>query len=152
MRHLTSFSGVFSKRVFPLVFYGFMGVAAIGGLLDGELLAHPASALGLAFVVAVFYLFQKLLVQDTADEVLDCGSYLLVRRGRTKDRIELRDIVKVDASLHLSPPLMTLHLARPGKLGRLVTFIPAGDRLNPLGEHPLAQELLRRAEAARGVA
>lgn len=134
------------------MFYGFIGLVAILGIVDGELFAHPESALGLVLVTAAFYVFQKLLVGETADEVVDFGSYLLVRRGRTKDRIEFRDIVKVDASLNLSPPLMTLHLAKPSKLGSLVTFVPIGTRFNPFGEHPLAKELVRRAEASRGVA
>lgn len=47
---------------------------------------------------------------------------------------------------------MTLHLAKPGKLGRLVTFVPAGERARAFGEHPLAKELTRRAEAARSAA
>jgi hypothetical protein len=151
VRQLTSFSVPLSKRVIPVLFYASMGVAAVLGVLDGELLAHPESALGLILVAAVFYMFQKLLVSDTADEVVDFGSYLLVQRRGAKDRIELRDIVKVDASLNLSPPLMTLHLAKPSKFGSIVTFIPAGGRLNPFGEHPLAKEIVRRAEAARGI-
>lgn len=150
MRRLNSFSGFLSKRVYPFVFYAFMGVAVVAGALNGELLSHPGSTLGLLLVIAGYYLFQKLLISDTIDEVVDLGDHLLIRRGKTKDRIALRDIVKVDASTNLSPPLVTLHLARPSKLGSLITFIPAAG-LNPFGGQSLAKELTSRAEAERGV-
>ena len=134
--------------MFPLVFYILLGAVAIAGALD-EKKSDPAYVLGIAVAASAVYLFDRLLVRDTADEVVDFGGYLMVRRGGTKDRIDLVNILRADASLNLSPPLITLHLTKPSKFGRLVSFIPAGGRINPVGEHPLVAELMRRAHEAR---
>lgn len=136
------------KRVFPPLLYACLGIAAILGALEGKA-SDPTYFLGIAVAAAAVYVFQRLLVRDTADEVVDLGEYLMVRRGGTRDRIDVANILKVDASVNLSPPLVTLHLVKPGKFGRLVSFIPAGGNMNPVGGHPLVAELMRRAHESR---
>lgn len=136
------------KRVFPPLFYACLGIAATLDVLEGKAF-DPTYILGFAVAAAAIYVFQRLLVTDTADEVVDLGEYLMVRRGGTRDRIDLANILKVDASMNLSPPLVTLHLVKPGKFGRLVSFIPAGGTVNPVGRHPLVAELMRRAHESR---
>jgi hypothetical protein len=72
------------------------------------------------------------------------------KRGWLKDRIALADVVDVTESVGVNPPSITIHLAKPCKLGRRVGFVPiASSRFNPLASHTLVEELRERAQRAR---
>ncbi|QWF18780.1 hypothetical protein [Lysobacter capsici] len=90
-----------------------------------------------------------LLVWDLADEVVDEGGYLRVRKGRIEERVMLRDVVKVSYSGNTRPARLSLWLRRPNRLGDRVVFISKGFVWRLFGEHPMAEQLRARAERLR---
>lgn len=90
-----------------------------------------------------------LTASDLADEVYDGGDHLVIKRGRTTDKIPLSNLRMVEGTRNSSPEIMTLHFVRSTAFGRKIGFSPAGGRLNPLREHPLVEDLMNRAHAAR---
>ena len=73
----------------------FIVVAAIAG--------RDIASVLLLLPVLGFYFLLRSAVSDLADEVIDCGDSLLVRKGTVEDRIPLRDIGSVRASLFWNP-------------------------------------------------
>jgi hypothetical protein len=96
------------------------------------------------------YFFMKKLAWDLADEVYDCGEYLLVRTWGEEEKIPLSNIMNVSASTLVNPPRITLRLVRPGRLGADVAFSPAAPfSLNPFARNAVAEDLMVRVDAAR---
>jgi hypothetical protein len=88
---------------------------------------------------------------DLADEVLDEGQHLVVRRGAQSERIAISNIAEVNEPVFVRQPrLITLRLVQSGKLGREITFAPAGEfASNPFSRSHIATQLSQRAAAAR---
>ena len=150
MKRLSSFKTVVSKRIFPVLWFGIFALVSIGAVVDGKLSTQPLFFVGPVLAVAIGYLFWRTLASDLADDVLDFGDHLVVKRGSTKDRIDLSNIMKVDASSNTSPERMTLHLVKPSRFGAFVSFNPvAGKHLNPFTKNSLAEDLMLRAQDAR---
>ena len=146
MRYLSSSSASVLKIVFPVV--GIVGCAyfAVVALFEAEYMIASA-AVGCALLV---WVFDRLLVSNLAEQVIDLGSHLVVKRGLLKDRVSLAEIIEVNESIGISPPAITLRLARASKFGRLVSFTPvASSRFNPIAPHSLVVELRERSAAAR---
>src|SRR5262245_12331858 len=116
----------FYKRVFPTIWFGFLAVftisALIGMMAQGKfmlpfVLVPSLMAIGGYFVMMEF-------VWCLADEVLDAGEFVLVRKGTLEDRIELSNIVNLSYSLHSNPQRITLTLRKPSCFGREISFAP----------------------------
>jgi len=133
----------FHTRVFPALWSGLLGtlivVAAIADR-DIAILLLILPLLGVHFLI-------RSEISNFADEVFDCGDSLVVRKGAIEDRIPLRDIGSVRASLFRRPERITLQLSRRHKFGCEVAFIPAA-RWHLYGRHPLARELNVRINRA----
>jgi hypothetical protein len=97
-----------------------------------------------------FFLLRK-LVWDLADEVYDCGDYLLAKKSGVQERIELSKVLNVSWSMMSSPERVTLTLREPSALGREITFIPPL-RLNPFSRSPIVDDLIQRIDAERAAA
>lgn len=157
MQVISSRQTFFAKRVFPALWLGgvaaFLVAAALGSARQG---ASPVGArismllVPVAMLAFGFLLFRK-LVWDLADEVQDCGSYLLVRRGGIERRVPLADVMNVSASAFTSPRRVVLRLAARNELGDEVAFIPKMPlfALNPFARNAIAEDLIRRVDAAR---
>src|SRR5262245_46016515 len=125
MERISSRSTVISKRVFPVVWFGFLAIFVViiilGGISGQErwpvLIVHVLMA-------ALGYLLMKALVLDLVDEVWDAGDYLLVRNKGEEIRVRLGEIVNVSYSAFSNPRRTTLLLRTAGRLGREITFIP----------------------------
>lgn len=149
MKRISAGTTVISKKIFPVLWACvFVGVF-VGGVLEGKQASNLSiflpPVLALLFGLALWWG----LASDLADEVFDCGDYLLIRRGRSQDRIYLANIMNVDSSFNVNPPRLTLHLVRPCQFGRTVSFSPIGGSLNPFAKNPLVGELIQRAYEAR---
>jgi len=119
---------------------------ALAALIRGSF----AEAIGPVALALVVLLFTYLLSSDLADQVVDLGDHLVVKRGLHTVHVPLSSIIEVSQSVAVNPPAITLRLAKPSKLGRLISFSPAGQgRLNLVGEHSLVTELRERSLAAR---
>jgi hypothetical protein len=150
MQRISSRSTFFSKRVFPLIWFGFLAFFFIAALLAKK----PEGALSAGifimpiFMVILGYFVMKKLVFDLADEVLDDGDSLVVRFGSDQDRIPLSQIMNVSYSYMSNPARVTLTLRTPGRFGKEITFSPP-QRFVPFAKSPIVADLIDRIDAAR---
>jgi len=154
MRKISSTYTFFWKRVFPVLWSGllvFFLVEALqsGALLEGMFVISIMGATGLALYV----IYEGL--RDLADEVYDCGDFLLIKKRREEERVALSDIRYVEFSTFgtlLRIPLISLKLfhSTPGKFGNEIAFVPPLlFRLNPFAKDQVAVDLTARVDAAR---
>ena len=142
-------STAYFKVVFPIIWFGFLAFFILGGIRAETfdlmfVLAPLAMALFGAFIM-------KKLVWDLADEVYDCGSYLLFRTSGIEQKVLLSEVVNLSHSQFSSPKRITLHLRAPGTLGSELTFNPPM-RLNPFSKSDLVSSLIHRIDKARRAA
>ncbi len=150
MRRISAGTTIFSKRVFPLLWVGVLSAVAIGGEVEGKSSDNPWFFVGLIAMLAFGLLLWWLLASDLADDVIDMGEYLVVRRGTLEDKIYFKNIVNIDISTNVNPQRMTIRLAQPSRFGRLVSFSPkSAPSINPFAANPLVEELVTRAHQAR---
>jgi hypothetical protein len=141
----------FYKRIFPIIWFGFLAVFFAIALVKG-LAADPISNLPFLIVPIVMaiigYQFMKRMAFNLVDQVFDLGDALLVRSGGQEERIALADIKNVNFSPYMSPPQVTLSLRRPSVFGDTIVFCgPA--RFMPLSSDPIIEKLVHRIDAAR---
>jgi len=138
------------KKVFPTIWFGFIAiffvvfVASGVGKKDFMLLVIP-------LVMAVFgYFLMKNMLWDLMDEVVDCGSYLVVKFRGSEETIQLSNVMNVSATTSQNPPRITLRLRSPCKFGNEVSFFPASRfSLNPFKKNEIAEDLIFRSDKAR---
>jgi hypothetical protein len=150
MTKISSKSTFIYKRLFPILWFGFiavfLAVALFSGAGQSDLL-FLFVALGMG--VFGFFLFRR-LVWDLADEVLDAGDHLLVKRRGTEERIPISNIMNVSVSSYVNPIRVSLRLVKPGKLGSEVAFTPqAPFTLNPFAKNRVAEDLIVRVHRER---
>lgn len=146
-------STFFSKRIFPIIWFGAqiaMGITII--------LSHRANAnipllmlMFPLFMALIGYVLMKKLVFDLVDEVLDGGDALLVRAGAIRERIELSNIINVSYAGMTNPRRVTLTLRHAGALGSEVTFSPRQQAFQ-WNRNAMVEELIQRVDAARRAA
>ena len=141
----------FYKRVFPIIWFGFLAVFFLIALVKG-LATNPISNLPFLIVPVVMaivgYQLMKKMAFDLVDEVFDLGDALLVRNGGQEERIALADIKNVNFFPYMSPPQVTLSLRRPSVFGDTIVFC-AQARIMPLSPSPMTEKLVDRIDAAR---
>jgi hypothetical protein len=139
------------KRGILLSAVSVLACVAAPSAVDGSLFREPIPSVGALCMLSAFfvYLLLKTQVHRLADEVIDCGDYLEVRRGNIREHVVLANIAAVNVSgsgLHR----ITLRLVKPIKLGAQIDFLPqAGLWSNPQAIHRLALHLNDRAAQAR---
>jgi hypothetical protein len=149
MKEISSGQTFFLKKIFPFIWYGVLIAVAVAALATGSWKAEPQAVLAPVLMMLVGYFVMPLGIRDLADQVLDDGSFLLVRKGRVKQRIALEEIEDVHVTRTDNPARLTLKLRVPGKLGKQVVFIPKGVVLMPFCKHPLGAELSARIKRVR---
>jgi|SRR5215470_12800747 len=151
MRRISSSMTFFYKRVFPIIFLGFLllflAIGFITGMTSGQYPPLPFFIMPVIMFVVVFFIMKK-LVFDLVDEVLDAGDALVVRNGAQEERIALSEIMNVNYSPLINPPRVTLSLRRPSIFGTQVAFC-APVRFVPFSTSPVIDELIQRIDAAR---
>lgn len=145
----------FHKRIFPLIWFGALGFMLIAGVVTTFFKAHgpPLPVLLVPLIMSVFgfVLFKKLLF-DLADEVYDCGDFLLVKKGHQEAQIPLSNIKNVSYSVMVNPPRVTLSLREPCSLGHEVVFSPPVKfTFVPFARSQLMDELIDRIDKSRAL-
>lgn len=147
MRQLSSsFTPAFKLGPIPIILLGLIVLVARA---MGEGTLSLRIVLEACAIMAGTWLVTAATSSDLADEVYDGGDHLVVKRGGRTDKIPLANLRMVECTRNSSPEVMTLHFVRSTAFGRKIAFSPAGGRLNPLREHPLVENLMNRAHAAR---
>src|SRR5271157_4549732 len=141
----------FYKRVFPIIWFGFLAVFFLIALVKG-LATDPISNLPFLIVPVVMaivgYQLMKKMAFNLVDEVFDLGDALIVRNGGQEERIALADIKNVNFFPYMSPPQVTLSLRRPSVFGDTIVFC-APARIMPLSPSPMIEKLVDRIDGAR---
>lgn len=163
MKRISSATTFLYKRV-PTIAVGALALVIIGLVIDivtGARWTVTRTLLGPCLVVwmaswscVMTWMasgVMNALELDLADDVLDEGQHLVVRRGAQSERIAISNIAEVNEPMFARQPrLITLRLVQPGKLGREISFAPAGDfASNPFSRSHIATDLTQRAAAAR---
>jgi hypothetical protein len=150
MKKISSTYTFISKKVFPLLWFGFLAFFVASTILAGAA-KKDLMFLVVPAVMAVFgFLLLKKLVGDLVDEVYDYGDFLLIRNRGEEERVALSNIMNVSASTYTNPPRITLRLVNPGKFGKEIAFSPiARFTLNPFAKNQVAEDLIVRVDQAR---
>ena len=150
VKRISSRLTVVNKKVFPAVWFGFLAVFFVTSLATGAV-DRDIMFLVVPVVLAVFgYALMKKVIWDLADEVYDCGDFLLVRMRGEEERVQLTNVTNVNSSTFTNPPRITLRLASPSRFGGEVTFSPiSGRKLNPFTKNAIAEDLIVRVDLAR---
>jgi hypothetical protein len=152
MRQISSHTTFYYKRVFPVVWFGFVLLflvfAYFGRAKSGGAGMLPFFIVPILMLVFGYVLMNKLIF-DLVDEVLDAGDALVIKNKGQQERTALANIINVNYSPFMNPPRVTLSLRRPSIFGDQVTFC-APIRIMPFATSPVIDELIRRVDAARG--
>lgn len=151
MKRISSRSTFFYKRIFPLLWFGFIVIIASMSIWAGHRSRHPlplAFLLPPAVMAVLGYVLFRHLIFDLVDEVWDEGDALMVRNAGQEERIRLDNIINVGFSMMTNPERVTLTLRAPGILGKEVTFNPPR-RFLKLTRSPIVGELIERVDQAR---
>ncbi len=152
MRQISSSATVFYKRVFPAMWFGFIGLIFFGGLVgalkDGRGFGFSLLPLGMA---AFGFIIMKIFVWDLVDEVWDDGDSLVIRNNGREARIDLLNIININHTTFTNPPRVSLTLRAPCEFGRIVKFSPP-KRFLGFSEHPVVAELVQRIDNKRQIA
>jgi hypothetical protein len=149
MTRLSSGSTWFTKRMFPILWFGviafFLVYSLSGTLPRGGMRA--LLVLGPILIAAAGFLAMKRLIFSLADEVWDAGSDLVVRNQGREARIPLADIASVNYTVTTRPQRVTLRLRQSSAFGREITFA-APTTWIPFAKNPLIEDLIARVEDA----
>jgi hypothetical protein len=150
MTRISSKTTFFYKRIFPILWFGFIAVFVATTLISGVIVKSYVFLIVPVFLTVVGYIVMKKLVWDLADEVYDCGDALLVRNRGEEERVALSNIINVSASTFTNPPRVTLRLVNAGRWGREISFSPARAlTLNPFAKNPVVDDPIVRVDRAR---
>jgi hypothetical protein len=149
MRRISSSWTFYYKRVFPMIWFGFLvlfvGFTSFAGSSAGSRL--PFVIIPILLGGFGYYLMQKLIF-DLVDEVWDDGDALVVKNRDHEQRIALADVKNLNYTVLTSPPRVTLSLRRPTVFGDSITFCPPV-RFVPFAKSSVINELIERIDAAR---
>ena len=106
-----------------------------------------------ALMMAVGWVFFKSFLWDVVDEVHDTGEALRVRFRGEEETIAFADVLDVSLTRFTSPQRISLRLARPGRFGEQIVFIPNGNRLGSgiAGGNAIAGMLAGKVARARSI-
>jgi hypothetical protein len=151
MKKLSSKSTFFLKRIFPVLWFGFILFFLSAALFSK---AHGKnSGIVMVLVTAVFmavigHFLMKNLVFDLMDEVYDEGSSLLFKNKGKSVRVNLADIKNVSYTVVVNPPRVTLSLRIKTEFGDEISFSPPAS-LIPFKKNKDILELIDRIDRAR---
>ena len=112
------------KTIFPLFWFGILGVVLASTIISGVASKEPI-ALVVPIVMAIFgYCIMKKLVFELVDEVIDGGSFLIIKNKGWEDRIELSNIMNISATQYINPSQVVLRLLQPCRFGSQIAFMP----------------------------
>ena len=122
---------------------------AAPSVLNGNLWRNPlpsAIAIGI-LCAALIYFFWNTQMHRLADEVLDCGDRLKVRRGRIEETVPLSQISAAEVTSRGGFHRITLRLKERSKLfGNRIEFLPQASLwANLAALKGLVQDLSERA-------
>jgi hypothetical protein len=142
---------VLYKRGFWLSAAALVAAVAAPSVINGSIFSEPAvHAIPICVLIGfLIYLLQNGRFFSIADEVVDCGDYLKVRRARTEMKVPFTRISAAEVSTSYRVHRVTLHLREQTKLGTRVEFWPQASHWGSLfAVQQVAIDLADRAQRA----
>jgi hypothetical protein len=150
MKRISSKATYALKRLFPMLWFGVLLASVIVAGAAGVWRLQPALLLVPLLMGLIGLVVMKAVIWDLADEVYDCGDYLLVKSRGIELQVPLAGIINVNSTVAMNPPRITLRLADAGALGAEIVFAPVRRfSFNPFARNPIADELVLRVDRAR---
>lgn len=150
MKQISSKYLFFAKKGFPLLWFGFLAFFVAEAIMNGAYEKEPMILVVPCTMAVLGFFLMKNLLWDLADEVYDCGDFLVVKNRGLEERVPLSNIMNVSASMNMNPRRITLRLVAPGKLGQEISFSPAAPfTRNLFAKNPVAEDLIVRVDKAR---
>ena len=153
MRVISFKDTVLYKRGLWLSAVALVAAVAAPSLVDKSFFGQPVvHAIPICLLMGFsVYLLQSGRFFSIADEVVDCGGYLKVRRARTEIKIPFSAISAAEVSTTYRMHRITVHLREQTKLGARVDFWPQASHWGNLSAiQRLANDLTDRAHRAGG--
>jgi hypothetical protein len=150
MKRLTSKATFFYKRVFPLIWFGFL-IIFLFAVFSNAAENEPADFVFLIFPIIMLgfsYFILKKMVLDLIDKVYDEGASLLVRNGNQEVRVSLKEIKNVSYSTMTSPSRVTLSIRHNTIFGDELSFLPPASWI-PFKKNGEIVKLIDRIDEAR---
>jgi hypothetical protein len=153
MKLISSKRTFFYKRMFPVLWFGFLAIFVLTAYLPGRR-SHvgltPMLIVPVVMAIIGYTLFRRLLF-DLADEVWDDGDALIVKNAGTEQRVALSNIINIGYSSLTNPERVTLTLRDGGTFGKEITFMPLARPFSFrwLSRNPIIDELIERVDRAR---
>jgi hypothetical protein len=134
------------KRGIWLSAFALVLFVAAPSALDGSYGELPgAIAVGI-LSAALIYFFWSTQMHRLADEVLDCGDHLKVRRGRVEETIPLSQVSAAEVSSSCGFHRITILLRTASKFGLRIEFLPQASLWSNIGAiKQVALDLTHRA-------
>ena len=150
MRRISSRMTFVNKRLFPLVWFGFITsfvvIATYSMIKKGE---FQFSFFLVPLGMAIFgYFLMKNFVLDLVDEAWDVGDAIIIKNKNEEVRIPLSEVMNISYSYVTVPPRVTLMLRHQSRLGTEVTFMPPAS-LIPFKKSQIVTELIERVDVMR---
>ena len=144
---------VLYKRGFWLSAAALVAAVAAPSVVDKSIFNQPAIHIIPICILIGFsiYFLQKGRFFSIADEVVDCGDHLKVRRARTEIEIPFSNISAAEVSTAYRMHRITVHLREQTKVGKRVDFWPQASHWgNLFAVQQVAIDLTDRARRAVG--
>jgi hypothetical protein len=142
---------VLYKRGFWLSAVALVAAVAAPSIVDKSMFDEPAVHAIPICILSGFWLYflQNGRFFSIADEVVDCGNYLKVRRSRTEVKIPFYSISAAEVSTAYRMHRITVHLRERTKLGTRVDFWPRASQWGNLSAvQEVAMDLSERSRRA----
>jgi hypothetical protein len=150
MQKISSPTTFVSKKVLPVLWFGFLAYFVVRTLLSGAARKDPLLLVFTLLVAALGYVMLKKFVWNLVDEVYDGGDFLVIKNRSEEERVALANIINVSVATYPNPSRITLRLKQPGKFGQEITFAPAASSaLHPFAKNRIAEDLIVRVDQAR---
>ena len=151
MKKLTSKTTFLYKKLFPLIWFGFLIIFICVGLFANISGNGPGIMFVVIpiFMIVLGYFLMKKLVWDLIDEVYDEGTALLFRNKGKEFRVSLKDIKNVSYTTMINPPRVTLSIRYTTDLGDELSFSPPSSWI-PFKKNKDLEVLIDRIDKARG--
>jgi hypothetical protein len=144
---------VLYKRGFWLSAVALVAAVAAPSVVDKSIFDQPfVHAIPICILIGFWiYFLQNGRFFSIADEVVDCGDYLKVRRARTEVKILFSSISAAEVATTYRIHRITVHLRQQTNLGTQIDFWPQARHWgNLFAVQQVANDLAERARRAVG--
>lgn len=151
MRVISFKDTILYKRGIWLSAAALVAAVAAPAVIDGSIFSQPIVHIAPLCILIGFwvYFLQKARFFSIADEVVDCGDHLKVRRARTEVVIPFSAVASAEVATDFRIHRITVHLREQTKIGNRIDFWPQASLWSSLfGVQQLALSLTERAKVA----